>query len=108
VFGVVSRTVTERRRELAIRVAIGAAPRRLQRLVFAYGLVPAAVGAALGLSAAAAGSRLLQGFLFEIAPSDAASYAGAAIVALAVTAAACHLPARRTLRVPPMIVLKTD
>jgi putative ABC transport system permease protein len=108
VFGVVSRTVSERKRELAIRFALGAAPRRLLHLVYGYGLFPAAAGTAVGLIAAYAGSRLLRGFLFEIAPTDAATFAGAAITVLAVTAAACYLPARRTLRVQPMAVLKSD
>ena len=108
IFGVVSRTVSERRRELAIRVALGAEPRRLLRLVYGYGLFPAAAGTVAGLAAAYAGSRLLRGFLFEIAPTDAATFAGAAVTVLAVTALACYLPARRTLRVQPMAVLKSD
>ena len=108
IFGVVSRTVSERRRELAIRVALGAEPRRLMRLVYGYGLIPAAAGTLAGLAAAYAGSRLLRGFLFEIAPTDAATFAGAAVTVLAVTALACYLPARRTLRVQPMTVLKSD
>jgi len=108
VFGVVSRTVGERRRELAIRVALGAAPRRLLAAVYGYGVVPAAIGTGIGLAGAFAASRLLRSFLFEIAPTDATTYAGSAAVIFLVTAAACYLPARRTLRVPPMLVLKTD
>jgi len=108
VFGVVSRTVGERKRELAIRAALGAEPRRLVTAVYGYGVVPAAIGTAIGLAVAFAASRLLQSFLFEIAPTDAATYAGATALVIAVTAAACYLPARRALRVPPMLVLKTD
>jgi putative ABC transport system permease protein len=108
VFGVVSRTVTEKRRELAIRVALGASPRRLVRLVFAYGVMPAAIGAVAGLAGAFAGSRLLRRFLFEIAPNDIASYAAAAALVVLVTVVACYVPARRTLRLAPMAVLKSD
>ena len=108
VFGAVARTVSERRRELAIRVALGADPRRMLRLVYGYGLWPAAVGTALGLGIALAGSRVLRSFLFEIAPTDLATYAAAALLVFAVTAAACYVPARRTLRMPPMFVLKTE
>jgi putative ABC transport system permease protein len=108
VFGAVARTVTERRRELAIRVALGADPRRMLRLVYGYGLWPAAIGTAIGLGIALAGSRVLRKFLFEIAPTDAATYAGAAAMVFIVTAVACYVPARRTLRMPPMFVLKSD
>jgi predicted permease len=108
VFGVVARTVSERRRELAIRLALGAEPRRLMRLVYGYGLVPAAIGTALGLAAAFAAARSLQSFLFEIAPTDARSFGAAAVLILLVTAAACFIPARRTLRMAPMTVLKSD
>jgi putative ABC transport system permease protein len=108
IFGVVSRTVNERKRELALRVALGAEPRRLIRLVYGYGLRPAAAGTIAGLAAAFAGARLLQRFLFEIAPTDAATYAGAAVVVLGVTALACYFPVRQMLRIQPMIVLKGD
>ena len=108
VFGVVSRTVSERRRELAIRAALGAEPVRLLRLVFSYGLVPAIMGVFAGLAAALAGSRVLRGFLFQIAPTDTPTYAGATMLVLVVTAAACYLPARRALRLAPMAVLKSD
>jgi ABC-type antimicrobial peptide transport system permease subunit len=108
VFGVVARTVAERKRELAIRVALGADPRRLRRLVYGYGLIPAAAGTIVGLAGSLAASRLLQGFLFETAPTDAATFAAAAVLVLLVTLLACYLPARRTLRLEPMAVLKSD
>jgi putative ABC transport system permease protein len=108
VFGVVARTVSERRREIAIRVALGAEPRRMVRLVYGYGLLPAAAGTLAGLSLALASSRLLRGFLFEIAPNDFVTFAAAASIVLAVTAAACYLPARRTLQVQPMAILTSE
>jgi putative ABC transport system permease protein len=108
VFGVVARTVSERRRELAIRVALGAEPRRLLRLVYGYGLVPAAIGTCVGLAASLAAARWLRSFLFEIAPTDSRSFGAAAALILLVTAAACYLPARRALRMAPMHVLKSD
>jgi ABC-type antimicrobial peptide transport system permease subunit len=89
-------------------VALGARPAGLRRLIYGYGLVPAGIGTAIGLAAAVAGSRLLRSFLFEIAPTDPATYAGVALVIMTVTAVACYLPARRSLRLLPMQVLKSD
>jgi ABC-type antimicrobial peptide transport system permease subunit len=65
-------------------------------------------GTALGLAVSAALARTLRSFLFEIAPTDVISFAAAAAIVLAITAAACYLPARRTVRLPPMAVLKSD
>jgi len=108
VFGVVARTVSERSRELAIRVALGAEPRRLVKMVFGYGLIPAALGTSIGLGAALVLCRALQGFLFEIPASDTVTFAGATAAVMLVTVIACYIPARRTLRLAPMTVLKSD
>jgi predicted permease len=108
IFGVVSRSVSEQKRELAIRVALGADPRRLRRLVYGYGLIPAAAGTAAGLALAVGGSRLLHGFLFDVSATDSVTYAVSALLILTVAAVACHLPARRALRVQPMTILKAD
>lgn len=107
-FGVVSRSVTERRREIAIRAALGADAARQLRLVLAYGLIPVAVGMLLGLITAGAGSRLLQAFLFEISPTDPVSYVAAAGLVLVVAVTACLRPALRATRLQPMAVLKNE
>ena len=107
-FGVVSRSVTERRREFAIRAALGADARRLVRLVIRAGLVPVVCGAVAGLAVAHAGSRVLDGFLFEVAPTDPLTYSGAAALVLLVAAAACFAPALRVVRMQPMAALKND
>ena len=107
-FGVVSRSVTERRRELAIRAAIGAAGAQLFRLVLSYGMVPAILGVIAGLSVSAAGSRFLAAFLFEIRATDPATYAAAAAFVLAVAIGACLPPAFGALRTPPMAALRTE
>jgi putative ABC transport system permease protein len=105
-FGVVSRSVSERRRELAIRTALGADPNALLRLVVGYGLVPVAAGTLAGLTGAFAAARLLESLLFQVTPADPLTYVGSAIVVLAMAALACVVPAARALRVPPMLVLK--
>ena len=81
---------------------------RLRRLVFGYGLIPASIGTIAGLAAAFGVSRFLRAFLFEIAPTDPVTYAVSVVLVLAVTLLACYLPARRTLRLAPMAVLKSD
>ena len=105
-FGVVSRAVSERRRELAIRIALGADSPRVVRLILTYGLVPVALGALTGLAGAFAGSGVLRRFLFGIAPTDPPTYAAAFALVLIVAAVACIVPARRALRFEPASLLR--
>lgn len=107
-FGVVSRAVTERRREFAIRAAIGADSITIVRLVLSYGLLPVALGGVAGIVTAGAGARLLEAFLYEITPSDPVSYAGATALVLAVAVAACVRPAWRAVRLHPMTALRNE
>jgi ABC-type lipoprotein release transport system permease subunit len=100
--------VTERRREIAIRVALGADSPSLFRLVFAYGLTPVVFGMLVGLWAAVAASRLLERFLFEVQPTDPATLGAVALLILTVAVAACYLPARRAISVEPMAALKSE
>ena len=108
VFGVVSRSVTERRREIAIRVALGADTGNVLRIVITYGLLPVVLGCLAGLLGAQASSSWLQSLLYEITPADPTTYATAAGLILLVGLAACLIPAIRAVRVPPMAVLKSD
>lgn len=106
--GVVSRTVTERVREIAIRISLGARPADLVRLAMGHGMLPVAVGLLVGLLGAWSASRLLRSFLFEITPLDPLTYAAATVLLASAAAAACYLPARRVTRVEPMAALKTE
>jgi predicted permease len=108
VFGVLSYLVTQRRRELGIRMALGAAPRRLRRAVLGQGLALGAAGVALGLAGALALARLMTSLLFGVAATDAVTYAAVALLLVAVAAAASWLPARRATRVDPIVVLRAD
>ena len=106
VYGLMAWTVNERRRELAIRLALGAQPASLARLVTSHGLGLAAAGVIIGLTAAQLARGLLQTVLFRTSTTDAASIAGAAGLLIAAAALACFAPARRAARVAPIEGLK--
>jgi len=100
--------VGARQREIAIRLAVGASPRSVLRMVLGEGLTLTAAGVALGLAAAAAGGRLLGGLLYDVRPSDPATLAGVALLLLGTAALANLLPARRATRIDPQIALKSE
>ena len=106
VYGLMAWTVNERRRELAIRLALGAQPASLARLVTSHGLGLAAAGVIIGLTAAQLARGLLQTVLFRTSTTDAASIAGAAGLLILAAAVACFAPARRAARVAPIEGLK--
>lgn len=107
-FGVLSQSVSERRRELAVRGALGATPAELAMLVLAQAGALAALGLAGGLAAIFPLARFLRAQLFELSPTDPATLALASLFLLAVTFVSGWLPARRALRLDPMTVLRED
>jgi predicted permease len=106
VYAMLAFTAIERRRELAVRIALGASARAIVRLLVAGGLAPTAVGLGVGLALAAGSTRVLQSLLFDIAPTDPWTFGGAALVLLTAAALACYLPARRAGRLDPVSVLR--
>jgi len=107
-WGIVAVSVAERRRELGLRLALGAGDGRVLRLVLRQSAVIGVLGAALGLAGAAAGSGLLEVFLWETPRLDPASYAGSAILLLGVVLLASWLPARAVLRLDPAATLRSE
>jgi putative ABC transport system permease protein len=107
-YGVMSYTVSGRSHEIGVRMALGARPADVARLVVGQGLALAAAGAALGLLAALALGRTLSTLLFEVQPVDPATFAGAAVTLVAVAAAACARPALRAARVDPAVALREE
>ena len=108
VYGVLSYEVGQRRRELALRSALGASPARLFRAELRRGLLLAGLGAGLGLGAAALATRPLRTLLFEVAPTDPRTFAVAALTLLGIVLLAACLPARRAAHADPAVVLRSE
>jgi predicted permease len=107
-FGVLAYSVAQRRREIAVRTALGAQTRDIVGLVLKQAAAVAAAGVTAGLAASFALSGLLSAFLYGVAPHDAVSFATVAALLVLVTAAACIVPARRAARVDPFKTLRSS
>jgi ABC-type antimicrobial peptide transport system permease subunit len=106
IYGLMAWTVNERRKELAIRLALGAQPSSLARLVTRQGLVLAVTGVIIGLVGSQLGGHLLETVLFRTTTRDTLVVTWAAALLLLTTAVACIAPARRASRVAPIEGLK--
>jgi ABC-type antimicrobial peptide transport system permease subunit len=100
--------VTERRRDLAIRVALGATPYDAMRLVVGEGAMIVAIGLMAGLLTSLAANRMLAGLLYGVTPSDPLSLAAVAALVAAIAIAVCFLPARRAAKADPMQLLRAE
>ena len=107
-YGVVAHSVTERTREIGVRMALGAEGRQVLRLFVRQGLLTAAVGTVIGLGGAAVLTRVLENLLFGVKPSDPLTLGAVALLLLVVALVACYVPARRAARIDPLIALKAD
>ena len=106
--GVIAYTVSQRTREIGIRMAMGAGRAQVLRLVLGQGLWLVAIGLAIGLAGASALSRVISTMLFGVSPLDPATYALAAAAWLAVALLACYVPAARAMRVDPVTALRSE
>ena len=105
IYGVVSYSVAQRTNEFGIRLALGAQPGQIRRLVFRQGLTPVAVGLSAGVVASIGSGQLLATLLFGLAPTDPMTMAGAVVMLGLMAAFAVALPARRATQLDPLLAL---
>jgi putative ABC transport system permease protein len=108
IYGVLSFSVTQRTQEIGVRMALGAQPGQVVRLILRRGVWLTAIGIAAGIAGALAMSRFLSGMLFGLTPLDPSTYAGVALLFTAVAMAAAYLPARRATQVDPVVALRAE
>ncbi len=108
IYGVVSYSVAQRVHEMAIRVALGASPGGLLKLVIGKAMLMILVGLALGGGAALALTRVLASLLYDTSPTDPVTWVAAGALIAAVALLACYVPARRAMRVDPMVALRYE
>jgi len=108
IYGVIAYAVSQRTREIGIRVALGARPGELQRMFLGRGMLLAGMGSGIGLAAAAAATRLMKSLLFGVTALDPATYAAAAVVLIAAAGLASYLPARKATHVDPVNALRAE
>lgn len=108
VFAVLAQSVAQRAREIAIRIALGASPRDIQRLVLGRAMAIAVLGVSAGLAGAWFAARLLTSFLYEVEPTDPAVLSAIALLLLVVTLVASVLPARRAAHIDPLETIRSE
>jgi ABC-type antimicrobial peptide transport system permease subunit len=107
-YGVISYAVTQRTQELGVRMALGAQPQEILRLVLRQGMKLAGIGTAAGLAVSVAMSRFLRGELFHVSAFDPLTFGLMAAALIAAALAASYIPARRATRVDPMVALRYE
>jgi putative ABC transport system permease protein len=108
IYGLMSYAVEQRMQEFGIRMAMGAEPRKIMRLVLGHGMRLALIGTALGLAGAYGLTRLLAKFLFGVKPSDPLAFSIVGATLIAVTLLAAFVPTRRAMLVDPVVALRQE
>jgi predicted permease len=108
VYGVVSYSVAQRTREMGLRMALGATPRTVARGVLRQAMLPVAIGLGVGLVVAIAAGRAVRSMLFDVTPMDPITLVSVSGLLLTVGVVACYMPARRAMRIDPLVALRTE
>ncbi|HSL55064.1 MAG TPA: FtsX-like permease family protein, partial [Pyrinomonadaceae bacterium] len=108
IYGVMSYSVTQRTHEIGIRMAIGARPIDVFKMILGNGMKLALIGVAVGLAGAFILTRLMATMLFGVEPTDAMTFGGITLLLITVTLLACYLPGRRATKVEPTISLRYE
>jgi ABC-type antimicrobial peptide transport system permease subunit len=108
IYGVISYAVSQRTREIGIRIALGAPQQSVRQMFLREGLLLTAIGLACGLTAAAGLTHLMKALLFEVSPVDPVTYCAVSLVLAAAALAASYIPARRATMVEPVEALRVE
>ncbi len=107
-YAVIAHSVSQRTQEIGVRMALGGTASDIRSLVFKQGMIPVGIGLGAGLAASLAVNRLLEASLIQVSPSDPATLASVAVVLLIAATLGCLIPARRAMRVDPIVALRHD
>jgi putative ABC transport system permease protein len=105
---VIAYAISQRTREVGVRIALGAQGAEVRRIFVRQGMVPTTVGVAIGLGAASALTRGMTSLLFEVRPLDPATYAAVTAMLVLASALASYVPALRATRIDPIVALRAD
>ena len=108
IYGVIAYAVSQRTREIGIRIALGAQKRDIFRMVVGHGLILSLIGVVIGLAASLMLTRYLASLLYGVSSTDPATITSVALLLITVALLACSIPARRATRVDPMSALRHD
>jgi ABC-type antimicrobial peptide transport system permease subunit len=108
IYGVLAYSVAQRTSEIGLRMALGAQPHQVLRLVLRQGMLLAVVGAIVGVLVALPVARLASGLLYGVSATDPLTYAAITLLLMGVALLACYLPARRATRIDPLVALRVD